>query len=543
MAKYSIGIDYGTLSARAILVDVSNGSICAEAEYAYPHGVMDMALPDETPLEKNSAFQHPKDYLDAAEYTIKKVVEDSSVCVDDVLSLGIDFTACTILPIDDGGTPLCFYDEFKSEPHSYVKLWKHHSAQNEADYITWLAKENNQEWLELYGGKVSSEWLFPKMLETLNKAPKVFDSSVRFVEAADWLVQQLTGKEVHSSCMAGYKGMWNVKDGYPSAEFLEKIHPKFKNVVGTKVSENILPTGSKAGEINEAGCKLSGLSVGTTVAVPIIDAHSALPAAGIVSGSKLMAIIGTSTCHIIMNDKPNPVPGICGMVQDGIIPGYAAYEAGQAATGDIFAWFIDKCVPIEYAKNAQKLYLSVFDYLTQKAEGLPPGSNGVLALDWWNGNRTPYADYDLSGMICGLTLATKPEEIYRALIESTAFGTKRILNLYKCHGVDVKEIYASGGIAQKNPFLVQIYADVCGMKIKVPTGRQVAAKGGAILAACACGYYSTFKAAADAMSDKEVVEYIPNLENTEIYNKIYSEYCELSEYFARRNKRKEMENE
>lgn len=536
MSKYSIGIDYGTLSARAILVDMTDGKICAEAEYAYPHGVMDSALPDGTPLEKNSAFQHPRDYLDAAEYTIKKVIADSGVKSADILSLGIDFTACTILPVDGGGTPLCFYDEFKSEPHAYVKLWKHHSAQNEADTITRLAQENNQEWLKLYGGKVSSEWLFPKMLETLNKAPRAFDSAARFVEAADWLVYRLTGKEVHSSCMAGYKGMWNADSGYPSDEFLEKIHPKLKNVVGTKVSENILPTGSKGGEINGEGHNLVGLDIGTAVAVPIIDAHSALPAAGIVSESVLMAIIGTSTCHIIMNKEPKPVPGICGMVQDGVIPGFAAYEAGQAAVGDIFAWFIENCTPYKYVEKAKKLGMSIFDYMTEKAKEVAPGSNGVIALDWWNGNRTPYADYDLSGMLCGLTLTTKPEEIYRALIESTAFGTKRILDLYISHGVEVKEIYASGGIAQKNPLLMQIYADVCGMKIKVPTGRQAAAKGGAILAACACGYYDTFKAAADAMADKDIIEYTPKPKNTEEYDKVYSEYCELSEYFAKRNK-------
>ena len=541
MPKYSIGIDFGTLSARAILVDMSNGKICAEAEYSYPHGVMDKALPDGTLLERNSAYQHPKDYLDAAENTIKNVVKDSGVCTDDILGLGIDFTACTVLPIDESGTPLCFYEEFKSEPHAYVKLWKHHSAQTEADYITRIAEENKQEWLKLYGGKVSSEWLFPKMLETLNKAPKVFESTTRFIEAADWVVLMLTGKEIHSSCMAGYKGMWNAKDGYPSAKFLEKVNPRFKNIIGTKVSEKVLPTGSKAGEINENGHKLVGLNVGTTVAVPIIDAHSALPAAGIVSDSKLMAIIGTSTCHIVMSDETKTVSGICGMVQDGIIPGYVAYEAGQAAVGDIFAWFTENCVPCNYADEAKKTNLSLFDYLTKKAERLPIGANGIIALDWWNGNRTPYADYDLSGMICGLTLRTKPEEIYRALIESTAFGTKRILDLYINSGVNVNEIYASGGIAQKNTFLMQVYADVCGMKIKVPTGRQAGAKGGAILAACACGHYSTFGEAADAMADKNFVEYIPNLENAEIYNKIYAEYCELSEYFAKRKRRENEE--
>lgn len=533
MEKYSIGIDFGTLSARAILVNLADGRVCAQSEFTYPHGVMELSLPDGTPLEKSSAYQHPQDYLDALSHTVRDVVATAHVAPENILSLGIDFTACTVLPTAEDGTPLCFFEEFSSEPHAYVKLWKHHSAQAEADFITELAIKNGQSWLNSYGGKVSSEWLFPKALETLNKAPAVFDRAARFTEAADWLVLLLTGEESHSSCMAGYKGMWNAEDGYPSSDFLEKIHPKFKNIVGTKISEKILPTGSKAGEINSYGSRITGLAEGTAVSVPIIDAHAALPSAGIVQDGTLMAIIGTSTCHIIMDKQAKNVPGICGSVRDGVIPGYVAYEAGQAAVGDIFSWFVKTFVPESYIISAKEQNVSVFDLLNTLAKDLPIDPDGVIALDWWNGNRTPYADAGLKGMLCGLTLNTRPEEIYKALIEATAFGTKRIVDLYVKNGVAVNEIYASGGIPQKNAYLVQLYADVMGLPVKVPGGIQAGAKGSAILAAYACGYYQSFEAAANAMADKSAVLYQPNFENTKKYSVLYEKYCRLSEFFAK----------
>lgn len=452
MKKYSIGIDYGTLSARAILVDVENGKEKASAEFVYPHAVMDKTLEDGTIVENKSAFQNPQDYLDALAYTISAVLKESDVKIEDVVGIGVDFTSCTVLPVDEKGVPLCFYDEFKSEPHAYVKLWKHHSAQKEADEITKKAIGNHEKWLDSYGGRVSSEWLFPKILETLRKAPEVYEKAFRFVEAGDWITWMLTGENVCSSCMAGYKGMWNKNTGYPSKDFFKMIAPEFENIVGEKLSTNIKATGTKAGEINEFASKLTGLNVGTAVAVPIIDAHSALPAAGIAESGKLMLIIGTSTCHIVMDKEEKPVFGICGMVKDGIIPGLVAYEAGQAAVGDIFDWFIKNNVPYSYVEDAKNENKSIFAYLTEKAERLEVGESGLVALDWWNGNRTPYADFDLKGAIIGYTLQTKPEEIYRALIEATAFGTKSIVDLYEDNGVEINEIYATGGISQKNAF-------------------------------------------------------------------------------------------
>ena len=530
--KYVIGIDYGTLSARAIIVDAETGKELAEAVSVYSHAVMDETLPDGTVLEKNSAFQHPQDYLDALSFTVSEVLKKSGVSSEDVVGVGIDFTSCTMLPIDEKGTPLCFYDKFKSEPHAYVKLWKHHSAKPEADEITRLAKENGEKWLDIYGGKVSSEWLFPKMCETINKAPEVFDTAHRFIEAGDWLTMVLTGSDVLSSCMAGYKGMWNKTNGYPSESFLEKISPKLRGVIGTKIGTNVKPTGTKAGEINEAGARLTGLKEGTRVAVPIIDAHAALPAAGIADGGKLMLIIGTSTCHILMDEKERNVKGICGLVKDGIIPGFYAYEAGQAAVGDIFEWYVKNNAPHKYVVEAQEKGKDIYTCLTEKAEKREIGESGLVALDWWNGNRTPFADYDLKGAIFGFTLNTKPEEIFRALLESTAFGTKAIVDLYEENEIEIDEVYATGGISQKNKFMMQMYADVLNKPVIVPDIKQAGAMGSAVFASYAGGVYDDVKDAVKAMVHLDKTTYMPNGENHKKYMELYKKYKELVKLFG-----------
>ena len=529
MAKYSIGVDFGTLSARAVLINLENGSAAAESVFEYPHQVMTEGDFKGVKLLDTDAFQHPADYVEALSNTVKGVLQ--GVNPECVVGLGIDFTACTVLPVDESGTPLCCYEEFENEPQAYVKLWKHHSAQNWADKIT--AAAEGREWLARYGGKVSSEWLFPKLMETMEKAPKVFDRCYRFMEAADWLVWRLTGIESHSSCMAGYKGLWNSQEGYPSNEFWKSFDARLENVVGTKVSTMVVPTGTKAGEISELGEEITGLSRGTAVAVPIIDAHAALPGTGIVEPGKLMVIMGTSSCHIVMSDDEKSVNGICGSVQDGVVPGLVAYEAGQACVGDGFDWFIKNCVPYTYYKEAEEKGVSLFELMTDKAKALAVGEGGVLALDWWNGNRTPYVDGDLAGMVVGLTLKTRPEEIYRAFIEATAFGTKAIVDLYEEGGVKVDEIFAAGGISQKNALVMQIYADVLGMEIRVPLNSQAGAKGSAVFASVAGGCFDDLKSAAAKVCRDDEIVYTPNPENTEKYKGIYAEYRRLSEYFAK----------
>ena len=530
---YSIGIDFGSLSARAVLIDLNNGATVAESEFIYPHAILTDQDFDNVVLEKTDAFQHPKDYLDALSFVTKDILEQSQIPVDQVVGVGIDFTSCTVVALTEDGVPLCFLDEFQNEPQAYVKLWKHHSAQKEAEEITELAHELGESWIKNYGEHISSEWLFPKIMETLHKAPEVFERCAYFSEAADWLVWQLTGEKVYGSCMAGYKACWNAETGYPDNSFWEQLDPRLANIVGAKVGTNVQGTGTKAGCVNAVGAKLTGLKEGTVVSVPIIDAHAALPAVGITEGEKLLLILGTSGAHIIMHEEQKEVAGISGSVKGGIIPELIAYESGQASVGDCFEWFVKNCVPESYQKEAKDRGINIYQYLTEKASLLDVGSSGLLALDWFNGNRAPYVDFDLTGVILGLNLQTKPEEIFRALIESTAFGTKRIVEIYEENGIGVKEIFASGGISQKNAFLMQIYADVLGQEIKVIEAPQAAAKGSAVLASVAGGHFGSFKKATETLCKCKEIIYTPNQSNTEKYDKLYKEYLTVSEFFAK----------
>lgn len=536
--KYTIGVDFGTQSGRAVLVEVGTGKEVATAVKKYTHGVMDEYLPDGiTQLEPDWALQHPQDYLEVLAETIPELLKDSNVNAEDVIGIGIDFTACTVLPVDEEGTPLCMYDEYKSNPHAYVKLWKHHAAQEEANKINEIALERGEEFLDRYGGKISSEWLFPKIWQVLNEAPEVYERAAKFIEATDWVVMQLTGQEKRNSCAVGYKAMWHKQKGYPSNEFFKALDPRLENVVDEKLSRDIYPIGSKAGEITKKAAQLTGLKPGTAVAVGNVDAHVSMPAVGIVDQGKMLMIIGTSTCHMVLGTEEKLVPGICGVVEDGIIPGFFGYEAGQCCVGDHFEWFINNCVPESYYDEAQDKGINIHDLLSQKAQGLAVGESGLIALDWWNGNRSVLVDADLTGMIIGCTLLTKPEEIYRALIEATAFGTRMIIDNFEERGVPIKELYAAGGIAHKNPFLMQIYSDVTNREIRISASSQTPALGSAMFGAVAAGkerggYDSIVDAAREMARLKDLV-YRPIPENVKVYNKLYAEYKILHDYFGR----------
>lgn len=542
MGNYVIGIDFGTLSARALLVRISDGFVAAESEFCYPHGVMGNEDFQGITLKKTDAFQHPQDYLDALSNTIREVLQKAGVENTEVAGIGMDFTACTVLPVSEDGTPLCMLPQYRNEPQAYAKLWKHQSAQAEADEINALAQKRGEPWLQIYGGKISPEWYFPKLYELLHKAPEVFDACHQYLEAADWLTYMLTGDDVRSSCMAGYKAIWSEEEGYPGNDFWETLDPRLSCIIGTKVGTNVKTVGTKAGVLNEQGSKLTGLPQGVSVAVPIIDAHAGLPAAGVAESGKLVLIIGTSSCQLILNDQYKPVPGISGSVKNGVLPGFTGLEAGQAAVGDTFAWFMENAVPESYVREAKAQGKNIYAYLTEKAAALRPGQSGLLALDWFNGNRAPYGDGDLTGLIVGLNLRTKPEEIFRALIESTAFGTKAIVDIYEGNGVQVREVYATGGIPLKNPFMMQLYADVLDKEVRVVASTQGGAKGSAILAGAACGAFPDIQSATAVIADKWEKAYYPQKENTEIYRKLYARYRQVSAYFAENPVMKELKN-
>jgi L-ribulokinase len=538
MAKYTIGVDYGTQSGRAVLVEVGTGREVATAVKPYTHGVMDEFLPNgTTKLDHDWALQHPADYLEVLQVTIPEVLKNAQVTADDVIGLGIDFTACTVLPIDENGTPLCFKDEFINHPHSYVKLWKHHAAQDEANRLNEIAEARGEKFLQRYGGKISSEWLFPKVWQILNEAPEIYEAADQILEATDWVISELTGEINRNSCTAGYKAIWHKQDGYPSNEFFKALDPRLENVVEEKLSTKIVPIGSKAGEITEKAAKLTGLKPGTAVAVANVDAHVAVPAVGITDPGKLLMIMGTSTCHILLGEEEKIVPGMCGVVEDGVIPGYMGYEAGQSCVGDHFEWFTENCVPASYLEEANERGINIHQLLTEKASQLQVGESGLLALDWWNGNRSTLVDADLTGVLLGATLLTKPEEMYRALIEATAYGTRMIVETFRKNGVPVNEVYAAGGIAEKNAMMMQIYADVLNMDIKISASSQTPALGSAMFGAVAAGkerggYDSITDAAKDMGRVKDYI-YQPINDNAQVYDQLFNEYARLYDYFGR----------
>lgn len=537
MPKYSIGVDFGTLSGRALLVNVETGEELADAVKEYTHAVMDEYLPNGKKLPPDWALEHPGDYLEVLSTTIPAVIEQSGVSPEDIVGLGIDFTACTMLPVKSDGTPLCFLEKYKDEPHAYIKLWKHHAAQDKANKLNEIAEATNQQWLARYGGKISSEWMFPKIWQTLEESPEIYEEADFFIEAADWVIWQLTGVQTRNSCTAGYKAMWHKKEGYPDKSFFKALDPRLENVVEEKLNSPVIPLGAKAGEITELSASFTGLKPGTAVAVANVDAHVTVPAVKIDGPGKMLAIMGTSTCHILLGEKESTVPGMCGVVEDGVCPGYYGYEAGQSCVGDHFAWFVENCVSAEYYEAAKAEGLDIHQYLTLKANALKPGESGLIALDWWNGNRSVLVDVDLTGLLLGMTLQTKPEEIYRALIEATAYGTRKIIETFQNNGVPVNEFYASGGISLKNPMAMQIYSDVIKLPVKIGGTNQGPALGSAIFGAVAAGKdsggYDDVFIAGSVMGKLKDTIYTPISENASIYDKLFAEYTLLHDYFGR----------
>lgn len=538
MNKYTIGLDFGTLNGRAILVDVKTGEEISTASYDYHDGVIEEKLPNtEIKLPSDYALQNPVDYLEVLKKAIPELLNKSGVSAGDIIGIGVDFTSCTMLPIDTQGTPLCMKEEWKDNPHSWVKLWKHHAAEPYANRLKDIALKRKEQFILRYGGKISSEWMFPKIWQILEEAPEIYEACDRFIEAGDWIVLQLTGQERRSACNAGYKAIWDKGEGYPSPDFFAALHPRLRNVVEEKLSTDIYSTGLKAGGLTAEMAKITGLKEGTPVAIGLIDAHSAVPAATVTQPGKMVLIMGTSTCHMLLSKEQKFISGIPGVVEDGILPGYFGYEAGQAAVGDIFNWFISNCIPANYENEARKKGINIYRLIEDKAGQLKPGESGILALDWWNGNRSILSDADLSGLILGLTLRTKPEEIYRALLEATAFGTRMIVESFVQNGVPIEELYACGGMPQKDQLLMQIYADIVGREIKVVSSSQASALGAAMFGSLAAGSkmggHDSIEEAVRHMASCEEKSYHPISKNVVIYNRLFMEYKKLHDYFGR----------
>jgi L-ribulokinase len=529
--KAVVGVDFGTESARAVLVEVASGRELASAVHRYPSGVIDQRLPgDGVGLPPDWALQDPDDYLEAMGATVRGVLAESGIDPADVIGIGIDFTACTMLPVTSDGTPLCRFADLRSDPHSWVKLWKHHAAQPEADLINETAEKRREGWLDRYGRRTSSEWFFAKSLQILDEAPGIYARADRLIEAADWVIWQLTGVETRNSCTAGYKALWSKREGFPDSDFFAALAPDFADVVDEKMSRQIASPGERAGVVSADGAALTGLRPGTPVAVANVDAHVSVPAATVVSPGSLVAVMGTSTCHLALAEVDRVVPGFCGVVEDGVIPGLFGYEAGQAAVGDMFAWFTS-LISRDRGSKAD-LHRS----LEEDAGMLAPGESGLVALDWWNGNRSILVDADLTGLLMGATLATEPGEIYRALLESTVFGTRVIIEALEGSGIGVENIVACGGLPFQNRLLMQLTADITGRPVNVAASQQAPALGSAMFAAVAAGPdlggFESIVEASERMAGLGEDVYLPAPASKPIYDDLYSIFKELHDTMA-----------
>ncbi|MFI9009229.1 ribulokinase [Actinosynnema sp. NPDC053489] len=525
-----VGVDFGTLSGRAVVVRVRDGLELGTAVHDYRHGVLDRALPDGRPLPPDWALQVPQDYVDVLKHAVPAAIAAAGVDPADVIGIGTDFTACTMIPVKADGTPLNELPEFAGDPHAYVKLWKHHAAQPQADRINALAARRGESWLPRYGGLISSEWEFAKGLQLLEEAPEVYAAMDHWVEAADWIVWQLAGVYVRNACTAGYKGIY--QDGYPSTDFLSALNPDFAGFVADKLDHPLGQLGDRAGGLTEQAAGWTGLRPGIAVAVGNVDAHVTAPAARAVEPGQMVAIMGTSTCHVMNADVLADVPGMCGVVDGGIVPGLWGYESGQSGVGDIFAWFVEHNVPAEYHEQARERGISVHELLTELASRQRIGEHGLIALDWHSGNRSVLVDHELSGVVVGQTLATRAEDTYRALLEATAYGTRVIVDSYTDAGIPVTELVIAGGLL-RNPLLMQIYADVTNLPLSVIGSEQGPALGSAMHAAVAAGAYDDIHAAAKAMGSIKRGAYLPIPENVEAYERMFVEYQELHDYFGR----------
>jgi L-ribulokinase len=498
--RYVVGIDYGTLSGRAVVVRVSDGAELGSGVLEYPHAVMDRTLvASGAALPPEWALQVPSDYVDVIKHAVPAALAEAGIDPSKVIGVGTDFTACTMVPTLADGTPLNELPEYADRPHAYVKLWKHHAAQGQADRINRLAEERGEAWLPRYGGLISSEWEFAKGLQLLEEDPELYNRMEHWVEAADWIVWQLTGEYVRNACTAGYKGI--LQDGeYPSSEFLGALNPDFADFATSKVEHRIGQLGDAAGRLSAEAAAWTGLPEGIAVAMN--------------------------------SDVLTEVPGMCGVVDGGIVSGLYGYEAGQSGVGDIFAWYVENQVPARYRDAASERGISIHQYLTELSENQPVGGHGLLALDWNNGNRSVLVDTELSGLLVGQTLATRTEEIYRALLESTAFGTRKIIETFNASGVPVTEFIAAGGLI-KNAFLMQTYSDILRMPISVLASSQGPALGSAIHAAVAAGAYPDVLVASESMGRLDEAVYVPNEANADAYDALYADYSELHDYFGR----------
>jgi L-ribulokinase len=519
----TIGVDFGTGSGRVLLLDARSGEQLAVSVVPYASAVIDRELPGTgEALPPDWALQDPADWVAVLERGVPEVLRETGTDPDAVVGLGIDFTSCTVLPVDADGVPLCQVERWRPRRHAWPKLWKHHAAQPVADRLNLVAQERGESFLSRYGGRISSEWYFPKLIEIWLEDREVYDTCAAFVEATDWIVWHLTGHERRQRCTAAYKAMWSEQEGLPSREYFEAAYPGFGDPAA-KLGSDFLPLGARAGVLTPERAWALGLRETTAVAVGNVDSFVSVPGAGVSGPETFVTVIGTSICDMVLGAEEVRLPGITGVAAEGILPGLYGYEAGQVAVGDMLAWYVQTLGrgPEAYAE------------LEAQAAECGPGETGLLALDWFNGNRSILADADLTGVLVGLTLHSRPEQIYRALLESIAFGNRRIMDNFTEHGIPLREIVACGGIAERSPLTMQLIADISGRPVHVPGSREIPARGSALFAAVAAGLYPGIEAAVEATREPSARTYRADPAATAVYDRVYAIYRELYETLGR----------
>ncbi len=531
----TVGVDFGTESGRVLLLDLRTGEEIAVVEVRYPHGVIDSTLPhNDEDLPPDTALQDPGDYLEVLYRGVSDALAVGNVAAEEVIGLGIDFTSCTVLPVTADGTPLCQLDQWRGRPHAWVKLWKHHSAQPIADRLNAIGRDRNEDFLSRYGGRLSSEWYFPKLIQIWQEDHAIFDAMSAFVEATDWVIWHLTGTLLRAGCSAGYKACWSAKEGLPPRAFFEAAYPGFPDP-SEKLGTSFAPPGRCAGTLRPEVAARLGLNPTVAVAVGNVDSFVSVPGAGVQDPGVFLMVVGTSICDLVIDRREIRMAGITGVVENGILPGYFGYEAGQAAVGDMFAWFGDRLLNL--GKGEVGSGASWYVELERAAANVPPGESGLVALDWWNGNRTILGDADLSGVIAGLTLASTPVEIYRALFESVAFGTRRIIENFVEHDVPIAEVVACGGIAERSELMMQLLADVTGLPVTIPDSSQIPARGaalfGGLAAGSARGGFDDIETAVARLKPDIARRYEPSQSHMVTYGDLYSVFCALHDEFGR----------
>jgi L-ribulokinase len=520
--RYSIGIDFGTESGRVLLLNLDTGEQSEPFVVPYRSAVIDRALPGTNePLPADWALQDPDDWMQVLLVGIPAAIERTGVDPASVVGLGVDFTSCTVLPVAADAMPLCSHETWRGHRHAWPKLWKHHAAQPVADRMNAIASERGEDFLQRYGGRISSEWYFPKLIEIWLEDRDVYEATDGFFEASDWIVSWCTGVQVRQTCTAGYKALWSPDEGFPSNEYFEAAFPGFSNPI-EKPGTDFVPLGTPAGHLRPELAERLGLTASVVVAVGNVDSFVSVPGAGVSEAGTFVMVIGTSICDMVVHPDEVRLPGITGVLRDGILPGLYGYEAGQAAVGDMLAWFVSNF-------GGGRSY----EELENAAAEIEPGQTGLLALDWWNGNRTILADADLSGVLLGLTIQSSPAEIYRALLESVAFGNRRIMDNFEEHGMPLTRIVACGGIADKSPLMMQLLADTSGREVSVPAIAEIPARGAALYGAVAAGAFRDIRSAVESTIQPTSHTYEPNPQAVQIYDRVYGVYRELYETLGR----------